>query len=352
MEETPAPAPIPEPDPACPSCGAVVPPEARFCDACGRSMRRKARAEGTRSGDALSRGRASGELGRALRTIGTLRWFFVAGAVLSGVLLAMAFLAFRKFEGMEDFEEFRSAALLATVIFAIQTLLMATGALLVRRQPFLWAVVLASFVTLTTALGFAQGGIPILGTIWSIALWAAVRTTLPVKRLLAEFPDLRIARKMMGEAIEAPAGEVLARARERRAREEAAARRKAAVLWGVILGVLLLAGIPLLLHLRPAPLLPDLDRFQQAWDRGDMDALASCFRASDRDRHVEGLRRIFSKRGWSPAPPPVVSRTVEQERGRQALVRFHLPGDAGNLATTWFREEDRWILTRVTFPPR
>jgi len=137
--------------------------------------------------DATERRLAIRELGRARRSIGAVRNFYMTNAILWGIML----LGFLLAEGQGIF------IAVAGLGFAF----MVAGILQVRKQPFLWSILIASIWTLYLALYLFQGGRLtstgfLVSASWTLGCWMMLPTTVGVNKLLAQYPDLWISKKM------------------------------------------------------------------------------------------------------------------------------------------------------------
>lgn len=137
--------------------------------------------------EATERRLASRELGRAKRSIGAIRNFYIANAILWGVPLALVLLV--------------PGQVLLKAIFAAGFLFMVAGAAQVRNQPFVWSILIASIWTLYLASHVVRGGrLMSLGFLlslgWTLGCWMMVPTTVRVNKLIAQHPDLWISKKM------------------------------------------------------------------------------------------------------------------------------------------------------------
>lgn len=130
--------------------------------------------------------RASRELGRANRSIAAVRSFYIANAMLAGIVLGVMLLA--------------EASAVAVAIAAAVFLVALAGIRGVRTEPYLWtlgaALVWTALVAFQVAIGAYGGLMFFLSCAWTLGCWVMLPTTLRVRELLKAHPDLRIARKM------------------------------------------------------------------------------------------------------------------------------------------------------------
>jgi hypothetical protein len=136
--------------------------------------------------EAKERRLASRELGRAKRAVAAIRNFYIANAILWGVPLLFALLA--------------DAKVLAAILGA-GFLFMVIGIFQVRKQPFLWAMLIAVIWTLYVLSHLILGGRVmsmgfVLPLLWTIGCWSMLATTSRMNDLLSAFPDLRVSQQL------------------------------------------------------------------------------------------------------------------------------------------------------------
>jgi hypothetical protein len=296
--------------------------------------------------EARARGAVAREIGKAQRAIRGLRAFFGANAVVSALVLALAFVVLPTGDGQPS-----GAALLVLAYLGVQTVALAAGTFLLPRNPFPWAVGMATLVTLGTLLRLAEGrfgAATMLSAVWSTALWAAAFGARRLEPLLRENPGSYAARRARGETEAAPEGAASARARLRERRALRGRRKGLAGFWAIAAAVVVVGGLSLAILLSP----PSLDRFQEAWDAGDAETLGSLFRDPRGGRRADSIGTHIEKRGWSPRPPAVTERRIERQGKKSAVVLFYLGEGEGNVETVWRLEGDRWVLAKLQPPPR
>lgn len=357
----------------CPKCGLINPAAARFCDECGAPIGDDVSEAEARRAAARGRGRATGELAKAMRVVNGVRGITLASAIISAVVFLLSLLGYFALRKQElDSPE----VLVLLVIQGVQVALMVTAFLRVRRDPFFWVVVTASYMTLLCALTLLQGGFPILLLLWTVALWAGVPATVGVQRILQEHPELRLARKMRGETPgrgraaaatreeagpggqrergRAPveAGETVRRMKDRDRRQSKAAWRSRGLLGAV--GGMLLAFIVVfaMIHGKPPDLQPTLDSFADAVRTGDPDAIHDMFPADRADRMTTSLRGMFERRDWLEVPPVVAGMKEIYRQSKAARIDFILEGETDPLETRWNFNGEKWMLTGLKPPPQ
>ncbi len=355
------------PERECPRCSVPGPAAARFCEECGSPLE----AGPGRGHPARGRGRAAGELGRALRVVRTLRGVALFSAVVSALLLAAFLFAGLRADGpgLSDPE-----VLLPVLLLSGQTALMATAWVRALRDPFFWCVLVAAYVTLSAVLSLLAGEVPILMAAWAIALWAGAPATIRVRALLDEYPDLRIAHALRGDRAAglraplpegprrhaSPAGSVAVgtatlRARERAARTSREGRRHLPLM-GAVAGMVLLFGVVAVFVAGrgrgAAGTPPPVEEFRAALESGDADSVQSMFPTDSAVRLGAGWREILRRREWDTTPPRVREVTVRSQTARSAVILLHLAGEEEPLLTRWNHTSGQWRLTGLRPPPR
>lgn len=152
-----------------------------------RTGKREKRGKRKRGDAIASRREANRELGKARKGIEAVRAFYICNAMLSGIALALSFMA-----NLGPF-----AIGIAGVLFAVAI----AGTLRVRKEPFAWSLVLAIGWTINVlamvALGAAGADCSfVFACLWTLGCWYAVRATSRAAQLMKENPDLRITRKI------------------------------------------------------------------------------------------------------------------------------------------------------------
>lgn len=141
-----------------------------------------------RDDDAEARLLASRELGKANRTIRAIRSFYIANAMIAGLVLGVMLLV-------------KAPPLFTGVSVGIFLLTLA-GIRGVRSEPFLWTLGVAAVWTLLVLLQIALGSVRDIGFFlscaWTIGCWTMLPSTRRVHELLRKHPDLWISRKMQG----------------------------------------------------------------------------------------------------------------------------------------------------------
>jgi hypothetical protein len=223
----------------------------------------------------------------------------------------------------------------------------------VRREPFLWAVLIASLQTLVVAANLARGAVLDLRMAITVAIgvffWSLVAPTVRVRELVRAHPDLFVSRSISGRLQRAPADASPTRLRsERRSARRARSGRRTSVLVGAIVIALAgVAGFAAWRQSRPPPLEPSLEAFRMAWNASDIEAAGAAFVPASRERLTVSLQRVAERRGWDALP--AIERVDVRRDGRRAQVTFWTL--EGGLETAWEVDGERWVL-RSLRPPR
>jgi len=137
----------------------------------------------------MERRLASRELGKARRSIAAIRNFYLTNVILSLLVFVPLVLS--------------DAPTLWKALAGAVAAFMIAGYVQIAKDPFTWSLIIASVWTLMIAAGAYKGTLRldlwgVLAGIWTLGCWMMLPTTTRVKRLLAEYPDLWISRKMTG----------------------------------------------------------------------------------------------------------------------------------------------------------
>jgi len=265
----------------CATCGALNPAGARYCDECGEALVSGARPRaGSRR--AQQRVEVGADLRRARESIGLVRAVFGVNTFVTGLWLLMLYRQLHAASLPEVPTEFWAVLAILTGMLAFSVL----GFVRVVQEPFLWAVLLASFSTVDRLLYLAGGYESVVGLViglgWTAILWSLVPATMRVRRILREHPDHHAAQALQGTSFEARSRKRRRGSLSRSDTEELArlARRRvnlrSAVALTIVLGGSgLLAGTAI--AKAPADGATALGDFVAEWNEGDLDALARRF---------------------------------------------------------------------------
>jgi len=133
---------------------------------------------------------ASRELGKAKRSIEAIRNFYKANLILCAIVTgALAMFG---------------AAPVVLALAGGATVFMCVGMLQIANKPFEWSLAIAVIWTLIMGAHAYGGGLgpnltTFLGGAWTLGCWIMLPTTRRVNRLLGQYPDLWVAKKMRNQ---------------------------------------------------------------------------------------------------------------------------------------------------------
>ncbi|MFO1050786.1 MAG: zinc ribbon domain-containing protein [Planctomycetota bacterium] len=327
------------PDPTtnpCPACTTPNPDHARFCAHCGASLAPFAK-DSQHPADAESRAeriRIRQEFNRARNSILFLRATFLVGALLFAVILAGTALA--------DGErlEAKPYVLVGTTI---GLLLMITGTLRVKRQPLVWAVVLAciwslwaTFIVAVAVIArVVPGPMDFVQIGLAASFWAGVVQASRAQQLMREHEELSVDRRKVGRRTKVEGGvtsRALARGREQRGRTWMRALQ--------LIGLIVVVGVGAVIAYRTLTAPPSLTRHAEDLERLWTADLGG-FLDSVRDMAQRGrLAESIERRGWKSTRPALSQRRIDDTT---ASVAYDLPATAAS-------EEGRFIAHYVLDP--
>ena len=312
-----------------------------------RSSRKKASRRG-RKGE--ERHQASRELVKAFGILKTLRIFFVLSFLGSILTLLIGLLAF------DVIDLSYGTFVVVFGIEAVSAAVMLMGARMILFRPFFWSVVLASLVTLTRAIAVAthdfQTTYLVIGVIWSGLFWFFVPTASRVRRLIAENPDLHIARLMHGVSTrrsheEGTDFEEVHHTAERRA------QKKSYVLSGVVLGISIAGFTAIGVDNYLPSFGSSWDDFMDDWSHGRLEEVVSYFPESQRSRERHRLEIVSTNRGWGsswpvPEEEEHLYSSSEASSGHRQVVEASMAG--GDISWSWSAPENAWQLNELKIP--
>jgi hypothetical protein len=189
----------------------------------------------------------------------------------------------------------------------------------------------------------------------AVALWLVVPVANRARQLMREHPDLYITERWRGRRASADESESGRRLRQRMAAERARTRRN--ILIGAIVVIAAAAVIAFLggrtrepatepaeEWVPPTSIEPYTERFLEAWNRSDLEALGKLIHARD-SRYLAKVRRRLRKRGWEERLPTLLPGRFDQQEDDQKLeVTFALKDYDGTveLGTVWWWADGAW----------
>lgn len=146
----------------------------------------------------LDRIQANREIGRAFRAVQAVRTFYWALSAGNALYLLLVYMVLSALPLSR-----RPDPIFMYVIAGIHggaILLYVVGAIRLHKEPFLWALVVSLVQTVAAVLGVVRGFD--VGSVISILLaafcWAAFAVIAPTIRLMKQYPDLRITKRLHG----------------------------------------------------------------------------------------------------------------------------------------------------------
>jgi len=139
----------------------------------------------------MERRLASRELGRARRSIAAIKNFYLTNVILSLIIFGLTLMA--------------DAPMIWRVVMGSISAVMITGWLRIATEPFVWSLIIASIWTVELAARAYKGLFvlnlwTILLCIWTFGCWMMLPAASRATKLLAQYPDLWISKKMTGRA--------------------------------------------------------------------------------------------------------------------------------------------------------
>lgn len=343
---------------ACVSCGEPLAAGSSFCESCGveqapasapagrpaaagRGGARSARQPGRSS----RRRQVSGEIGKAMKIVPVLRFFFGLNALAALVLTGSLILALSSARVDPGF------ALLMAGFNALTAALMLAGFVMVRFQPFAWAVVLATFVTLGQVLRLANGEMPLIGWGWAALFWAAVAPTVSVRKLLREHPDLYAAHRVHGTELSrhSVGKDDPSHARKLQLRAARRARGRAAGMAAAVLFLSAAGSVYVFSQIRPPAFEDALADFRAAWQSGHDPSIGEFFLADAQRAELDRLRAARLARDWMASMPALGEPNPRQDETR-GTADFEV-ATGSKLRTTWQVIDGDWRVSELKYPP-
>ena len=333
---------------ACTECQAINPHGGAFCIECGAVLRASQTLQ-EREESARARHEATAALKHKYRWIAGITWLYGAGALSYAVVTVVAVLALARPEVP------LGAGILVVALTTVLTALMLMGAIQILFKPFVWTSILAALASAVSAVHLIGpdplGLMFFWSAAWAALFWAALVPTLRYRRLIAQYTDeyilhhasFRTRRSLRGRSAE-----------ERHARllgvMQKAARRAwkiSAVAAGSILLASALGTYGVLSNLRPEELSVALERFEAAWNDGDLAAVGALFPSNVRERQTTWLEGVTEGHGWREALPRLADGEIRRAEDR-VWVDYEL--DDFTLSTCWILNGRSWVLFRVELP--
>lgn len=367
----------------CPTCDARLPSSAKYCDACGAhvgadddssaSTRRKAPAEREK---VLIAKRAYG----AMKTVRAIYWINVAFAALWVALwtLVLVVLSGVDEDLVAESTEIDSEELVVGVkvllgIFVLRFGVFLTGAFLVVRRPFFWAVLMASAQTIWILIKLAIGFLGVLDLIVELvlffALWGALKPVARLQRSLRDNPELwdrqvesarerSSHRKGVRRAVrdkkrrgELAQSEAMGNARDRARQRRRESMRKTLLFGGGTVGVIGAVALVAFLITRPPSFEDSTTAFFRAWNNADTETMAAYYPKDKQDRYAAFVRKFNRDRGHEGVMPKVFDTLVEYRGNTRARIVFYDSEEVPYIVVRWKRGDGgRWYVSGLTPP--
>ena len=245
--------------------------------------------------------------------------------------------------------------MLVVVLTTLLSVLLLMGALHIQFKPLAWTVAVALLATAVSVVHYVGPnplGVAFLASAaWALLAWCALLPTIRFNKLIAKHKDLYILhhasrhtrRSLMGRS-----------GHERHERLLRAMRRAARRTWkisSVCAAVVVLASAvgtaTVLAKVRPRAFAPALERFESAWNAGDVAAVCKLFDARVRKVESARLTGLLAGHDWRSAPPQLGDARQRREEDR-VFVDYDL-ADL-EMSTSWVLADSKWSLVEVDLP--
>ena len=334
-------------DQPCEACDALNPPDARFCEECGEPLGEEGSPRsrtGPRSRDRVA---ASGDLKRARKVIGIVRFAFGIQAVAGALFLLWLYQLLLRSDPSALPEGVWVPACIMTLSLAISV----TGFLRVTLEPFLWAVLLAFLMTLRFVLTYSAVGMHTVSLLtWVVLAWCLVPATVRVRRILKEHPDTYGVQALQGTTDQA-------RIRKRRRggltqddADELAQTARKQLMQRTVVALTLVFGVSGgLAALVWSRLPPSFDEFLAAtvkeWNAGDLERLSKRFVKKDRGTSSWDRLRVGPIAQDLPPLGEPLDKSATSSRGQVAWET-----DRGRVEMIARVREGDWVITGLVPP--
>ena len=340
---------------SCGECGADLGANDAFCTECGTevaaseaptSSRRR-----RRSGADREKSRAaSRELNKAMKFLKILRLWFLLSIIFQGFILALSPFMFAASEVIDA----QTASLVIAIRLAT-TALMIIGFFQVNFRPFVWAVVLASMVTLTRAYDIVATEynmiVTVLSVAWALLFWALVVPTARIRRLVEENPDLAVSKRITGSRARR-GGKISPQQALKQAEKQA--WRKALITVSVVAVAVIGASFALYSDNKVPAFEDTWAEFNADWQKGDVDQVAAWFSASQRSSERAKLEAVRENRNWGSSWPSLADHEKDVYKSEASGIPTSASVEAvvsGGTAKLDFRaSEGSWTLRSLELP--
>jgi len=343
-------------NPHCHECQTEVSGKESFCTHCGAELAveqniDKAKFKRRRSGAEREESRAaSRELSNALKFMKILRLWFGLNVIFHGLILAFSPFLFVG-PGIIDTQ----FALLMLAINLATFSLMVIGYFQVNYRPFVWAVVLASIVTLSRGHGVISSEyntvVTVVSVVWALLFWALVVPTARVRSLIENNPDLTIAKRITGSR-STRGGKVSPQQALKQAEQRA--WRKAGMTVAVVSVVVLGSSFAMYKVNKTPPFEDTWAEFQEDWQRGDIESVSQWFSESNRNTQQAELQAARENRQWGRNWPSLSDHekdvyTSEVTGEPNSAIVEAVVAD-GTVRYDWGASNGNWHLRSIELP--
>ncbi len=353
---------------ACPHCFESIAVDDAFCGSCGEELRVAAEpgieqqettprvrvasrpGRGARGRKGAERSKASKELVKTLRNIKTVRAFFILDAFFHS--LGLALVLFLVGQLQSDVAPLTATAAVRIAAIAVMVL----GARMIFFRPFMWTVLMACLVTLSQAYAMIASGFSTFyvafGVIWSLAFWSFVPAASRARRLIADNPDMNIARQFTGVS----RGDEETDYQEEHEQAERSAWKKSLSISMVIAITLTLVSTFVISTTSAPDFQSAWDDFKEDWNSGDVEKVVAWFPSGARSGELERLQALRENRGWQVDWPQAEDELVDPSHGDAFVTELedrrpsvYSDFEQGEIVWTFKAIDEEWALISVRF---
>ncbi len=319
----------------CHHCEEGNPPDSLFCEKCGQELGVDSVQTNQATEEDIDFRLAKNELARLRRAVHAVRSFYIITAVFSAFFAVIGFLLM-----LTSPEPGVVLAFLVTLCVLMANI---AGALRVTKEPFFWALSIASLNTIATLLILPGRGFIFQVAIVTIAvaLWACVSKAGRAQKILDAHPNLSLSRSGTRPNVQQT------HVGKSRLGRQAKKKRKELLVLGGIIAVVLIVGLLLALLVTADPTVDKKTQaFEEAWLKNDTIALSNLFAPEKRAKGSKNLARTMQRRGWTERPPTIGEAQIETEGKNRASVTYKI--GSGQLITRWkLSTKGQWQLLSV-----
>lgn len=333
---------------ACAHCGAMNRDSSHHCAECGEVLSQTLVVPTDEEAIEL-RKQAQGALKSAYKWITGVMSLYRIGAPIYGLVTFAAIFALSQTEVPVE------GGVLVIVMTGAMALLLALGALHVLFHPIAWTAaiaVAATVVSIVHLLGPNPLGLALpANALLALILWVALLPAVRFHKLISQYKDLYILhfaslktrRQLKYGSVE-----------DRHERLFGAMRRGARRAWklsaAACIGFTVVAALAtnmVLKGMRPEVFPVAQERFEAAWNGGDVEAVGELFDPRVRAKEARWLSGVVTGHGWRASLPPLSEGTVTESEGRNE-VAYEVDGVP--LVAEFVLSDLNWNLAHVELP--